>query len=80
MPKMISKMAHTYDGRNLAPGEPFEAHEEYVHALELLGRAELAPAQDGQQYRTRQLVADDPAPAAVAVRQKRKYQTRHKAA
>jgi hypothetical protein len=80
MPKMISKMAHTYDGRELAAGEPFEAHEEYVHALELLGRAELAPAQDGQQYGTRQMVAADPAPAAVAVRQKRRYNTKHKTA
>ena len=80
MPKMISKMAHTYNGRKLAPGEPFEADEEYVRALELLGRAERAPAEDGQQYRTRQMLAADPASAAVAVREKRKYSTKNKTA
>jgi len=80
MKTMISKVAHVYDGHSLAPGEAFEAHDEYVKALELLGLADLA--KPGQQYETRHMDAAG-APAAsvaAAVAQKRKYNTKHKGA
>jgi hypothetical protein len=69
MKTMISKIAHVYDGRSLAAGEAFEAHDEYITALEAMGRAELA--KPGQKYETRQM---------DVVAQKRKYNTKHKAA
>jgi hypothetical protein len=80
MKTMISKIAHVYDGRSLAAGEAFEAHDEYITALEAMGRAELA--KPGQKYETRQMdAAGTPAAAAAAaVAQKRKYNTKHKAA
>jgi hypothetical protein len=74
MPKMISKVAHIYDGRNLVAGDPFDADQQYVATLIAIGRAELAPA-SGQHYQTRDMVA-----AAPAERQKRKYNTKRKAA
>jgi len=77
MKTMISKVAHVYDGRSIAAGEAFEAHDEYVSALELLGRAELA--KPGGQYETRHMDASAP-PVAAVIAQKRKYSTRHKAA
>ena len=39
MKTMISKIAHIYDGVPLAAGQHFEAHDEFVDALQLLGRA-----------------------------------------
>ena len=78
MPKMISKVGHIYDGRNLAAGDPFEADPAFVHTLTVLGRAELAPPA-GQQYETRVMAAADPS-AATTERTKRKYNTRRKAA
>lgn len=79
MPKMISKVAHTYDGRNLAPGDPFDADPAFVNTLTVLGRAELVPMKAGQQYETRVMQAAAPS-AASAQRTKRKYNTKRKAA
>ena len=86
MKTMISKVGHVYDGRALAPGEAFEVHDEYVNALELLGRAELAHIESGagQQYRTRDMVAAAPAEngdvaTVAAPRPKRKYNTKRQA-
>jgi len=75
MPRMISKVAHIYAGRTLSAGDPFDADQEYVATLIAIGRAELAPT---QQYQTRDMVAS--APAADEPRQKRKYNTKRKAA
>jgi hypothetical protein len=81
MPKMISKVAHIYAGRALSAGDPFEADTQYVATLVALGRAELAPMQSAQQYQTRDMAAAAPAAvAAPAERQKRKYNTKRKAA
>ena len=44
MPKMISKVAHIYDGRALSAGDPFDADQQYVATLIAIGRAELAPS------------------------------------
>jgi hypothetical protein len=76
MPRMISKVAHIYAGRTLSAGDPFDADQEYVETLIAIGRAELAPT---QQYQTRDMVASAPA-ASGEPRQKRKYNTKRKAA
>ena len=79
MPKMISKVDHVYDGRKLAPGDPFDADPAFVNTLTLLGRAELAPTNAGQEYQTRVMQAAPP-DAAPAERTKRKYNTKRNVA
>lgn len=41
MPRMISKVPHMYDRRNLAVGDEFEADERHVKLLTVIGRAEV---------------------------------------
>jgi hypothetical protein len=88
MPKMISKVAHIYAGRNLSPGDPFEADQEFVGTLVALGRAEIEPMRGGTtEYETRDMAAAAPAEygrrdlsAATTPRQKRKYNKKRQAA
>ena len=82
MPEMISKVAHSYDGRQLSAGERFHADKAFVPALIGLGRAEPAPAQsravkiqtqdvaaaEPAIYPTREMTAPVPAPTAYPTR------------
>ena len=87
MKTMISKIAHIYDGRcHSRRANTFEAHDEYVDALQLLGRAELAPI-ESQSRNTKRAIWPQAqaqyerrdAAAAAAPHPKRKYNTKRKA-
>ena len=41
MPKMTSLIPHNYGGRDLLPGDAFDADPNFVRTLEVLGRAVL---------------------------------------
>ena len=62
MPEMISKVAHSYDGRQLSAGERFHADKAFVPALIGLGRAAPVFLQNQvAKVQTQDVVAADPA-------------------
>ena len=83
MPKMTSLIPHNYGGRDLLPGDSFDADPSYVHTLEVLGRAELAgnKARDDEPT-TRAMAATEPDPykrrdLSAAATPKRRYNSKH---
>ena len=82
MPKMTSLIPHNYGGRDLLPGESFDADPNFVRTLEVLGRAELARKKARDEAPTpRALAASEPDPyktrdLSAGATPKRKYHSK----